>query len=543
MATVYSYIRFSSKIQEQGDSVRRQTSMGDAWMKRHPEHTLDTTLRLRDLGVSAFRGKNLNKDKGDLGKFIALAKDGKIPAGSILMLENLDRFSRQAPRKAYRLFCELVEAGVRVLTLNPEQLIDERNIDSMEVVLPVIISMQLGFQESAKKAERQVAAWAGKRQKAMEDGKPMTRRCRAWVSWDDKAGAWVIQPGARETIEYIFRRTTEGVGKQRLLAELQGKYKTFGKSKRWNSSMISSILQDRTVLGEMTPLARIKDRKAEPIKDYYPRMISDELFHAARAASIARRTMRGRCSGFVNLFTGRIFFADGYAAHLQNIHRKTKRHGKVVFHRLFSAGHKDHVKGACALSVEYGKAERYILDLIFQIKPSDLLPARQSDGLADKRGELAGVTARLADLEAALTTSTEPVPALLTAISALSARRDALRQEIESAEVSKAVGKLKPLKGIRDVLGVIEKAPEAERNSLRLKLRGLIASIVERIEIDPYKLPDSRVVEAGIVVHFRDGIALLSASDTWDHHANAPTPIGGERVKAEIRKQLATVFR
>lgn len=74
MATLYSYIRFSSKRQEQGDSVRRQTAMGEAWLRRHPEHTLDTSLRLSDLGVSAFRGKNLDKSKGDLGKFVALCK-------------------------------------------------------------------------------------------------------------------------------------------------------------------------------------------------------------------------------------------------------------------------------------------------------------------------------------------------------------------------------------------------------------------------------------------------------------------------------------
>jgi DNA invertase Pin-like site-specific DNA recombinase len=95
MATVYSYVRFSSKRQEQGDSLRRQKALGDAWLARRPEHHLDHTLRLRDLGVSAFRGKNLDKDKGDLGKFLVLVQEGRIAKGSIFMLENLDRFSRR----------------------------------------------------------------------------------------------------------------------------------------------------------------------------------------------------------------------------------------------------------------------------------------------------------------------------------------------------------------------------------------------------------------------------------------------------------------
>lgn len=504
MSAVFSYVRFSSKIQEQGDSVRRQTGLGDSWLKRHPEHTLDMSLRLRDLGVSAFRGKNLDKDKGDLGKFIALAKDGKIPPGSILMLENLDRFSRQAPRKAYRIFCELVECGIKVLTLNPEQLIDERNIDSMEVVLPVIIAMQLAYQESDKKAKRQVAAWEGKRQKAMTDGKPMTRRCRAWVSWDDKGGKWVVQPGARETIQFIFRRTVEGVGKQRILRDLQGKYKTFGKSKRWNSSMISGILQDRTVLGEFTPLARIKDRKAESIPDYYPRIISDDLFYQARAASTARRTMRGRCSGFVNLFTGRIFFNDGFAAHLQNIHRQTKKRGKLVFHRLFSAGHKDHVAGACPLSCEYGKIERHILAMLFQIKPSDLAPGKEPDPSAAKRAELSVKEARLRELRDALTTSNKPVSEIVAAIAELSTACDSIRKQIDALKGSQAAAKAKPLRGVQTISQMLERAPEAEQHDLRLKLRGLIAAVVERIELTPRKAEDGKTVESKISVVFKD---------------------------------------
>jgi DNA invertase Pin-like site-specific DNA recombinase len=128
-------------------------------MERHPEHTLDTSLRLCDLGVSAFKGANLDEQKGDLGQFVTLAKEGQIPKGSILMLENLDRFSRMPPRKAYRVFCELVEAGVRVLVLDPEKIIDESNIDNIDVVLTVIIKMQLRFEESRQRSVRSRLAW------------------------------------------------------------------------------------------------------------------------------------------------------------------------------------------------------------------------------------------------------------------------------------------------------------------------------------------------------------------------------------------------
>ena len=64
MPTAYSYIRFSSKKQELNDSVKRQTRLRDDWLRQHPEMTLDTTISLQDLGVSAFRGRNLDPEWG-----------------------------------------------------------------------------------------------------------------------------------------------------------------------------------------------------------------------------------------------------------------------------------------------------------------------------------------------------------------------------------------------------------------------------------------------------------------------------------------------
>ena len=288
MAKVYSYIRFSSKKQEQGDSVRRQTATGEAWLKRHPQHTLDTTLRLNDLGKSAFRGANLDKEKGDLGKFIALAEKGEIPRGSILMLEGWDRFSRMPPFKAARVFGDLVEAGVSVLTLSPEQLIDHTNIDNMEVVLPVVIGMQLAHEESRKKSQRIAEVWKARRQRATEDGEPMTKRCPAWLYWDEEAKKWKVKDGAKKTLLYIFNRTCEGIGQKRLVGELQAKFKPLGdKAKRWNGSMVAGILSRRLVLGEMTPCRR--NSKPQPaIVGYYPQVIPEDLFYRA-AGGIGRK--------------------------------------------------------------------------------------------------------------------------------------------------------------------------------------------------------------------------------------------------------------
>src|SRR5262245_35818186 len=114
----YSYIRFSSRKQADGDSLRRQTEGRDAIVKRRGLE-LDTSLCLHDLGVSAWKGDNA--DTGALSVFLDLCKKGVIPKGSFLIVEHLDRLTRQHVRKALTLFFQILDAGVTIVTLQPER--------------------------------------------------------------------------------------------------------------------------------------------------------------------------------------------------------------------------------------------------------------------------------------------------------------------------------------------------------------------------------------------------------------------------------------
>eukprot|EP01133_Synstelium_polycarpum_P030636 gene30636-38124_t len=74
---------------------------------------------MADLGVSAYRGTNVAD--GALGMFLQLAEAGDIPHGSFLLVETLDRLSRQTARRAVRVLESIVEAGVTVVTLDNEK--------------------------------------------------------------------------------------------------------------------------------------------------------------------------------------------------------------------------------------------------------------------------------------------------------------------------------------------------------------------------------------------------------------------------------------
>src|SRR5262245_33958287 len=155
----YSYIRFSSREQEQGDSIRRQRELRDAWLAKNPAVTLDTTLGGEDRGVSAFRGSN-RTDKHHLGRFLDAVKRGRVTPGSILLLESLDRLSRQEEEEAVALLLSLVNAGIVIVQLEPEMTI--RKGDGMMGIMRALVYFSRAHEESAKKAFRVSKAWRAK---------------------------------------------------------------------------------------------------------------------------------------------------------------------------------------------------------------------------------------------------------------------------------------------------------------------------------------------------------------------------------------------
>lgn len=91
----YSYIRFSHPDQAKSDSLRRQIAAATEWCERNKAH-LDTSLELHDKGASGFTGEHRNNpDRHALAMLLKLIEHRKVPKGSYLIIENLDRLSRE----------------------------------------------------------------------------------------------------------------------------------------------------------------------------------------------------------------------------------------------------------------------------------------------------------------------------------------------------------------------------------------------------------------------------------------------------------------
>lgn len=298
--TAFSYIRFSSPEQAKGDSLRRQEERAAAYCQRRG-WTLDTALTLRDLGVSAFRGKNALV--GNLGVFLRAVKQGTVRPGSALIVESVDRISRQGIDEGYDLIKGILKAGVILVTLSPEREFGPDAVKSLSKgALELQLILERAAEESERKSDRIGGAWAQKRKKTREGGL-LTRRLPAWLSLVDGKPALVAERAA--VVKRIFEMAAGGYGIPSIIAKLTAdKVPPIGRKGAWTRSYVNILLKDRRAVGELQ-LKRGKDKDGPPVANYFPPVVTEQEYHAARAGAADRLTHKGRIGkAQVNPFAG-----------------------------------------------------------------------------------------------------------------------------------------------------------------------------------------------------------------------------------------------
>lgn len=224
MTKAYSYIRMSTDAQLKGDSLRRQIEKTRQFASEQGL-VLDEAFELKDIGLSAFDGTNV--EKGELGKFLQAVKSGQVEKGSYLIVESLDRLSRQKVNQSLRMLLDLLDAGINVATLIDRRTYTPESSDPFELMMSVAL-MARANDESLHKSERVRAAWGSKRKNASQ--KIITAKCRGWLKPKaDRTGFDAI-PERVDLIKRIFSETADqGIGAGSIARRLnQDRIPSFG---------------------------------------------------------------------------------------------------------------------------------------------------------------------------------------------------------------------------------------------------------------------------------------------------------------------------
>ena len=278
----YSYTRFSTPEQALGDSARRQVDLAKRYAGKHGL-VLDDTLRLSDEGISGFRGANVRR--GALGQFLRAVDDGDVPPGSYLLVESLDRVSRQNPWDTLPILQQIINAEIVVVTLFDEKVydLDDMRKNPLKILESLFIMIRAN-EESETKSRRGKAVWVVKRSRAASD-RPLTARLPHWLRMEGEGRERQIVP-VPERVTIVRRIVTaflNGTGQQRIAETLnREKVPMFGKGAMWHRSYVSKVLTSQALIGTLVPREVVyesgrRTRKAlEAVEGYFPAVVSRE---------------------------------------------------------------------------------------------------------------------------------------------------------------------------------------------------------------------------------------------------------------------------
>lgn len=438
MRKAYSYIRMSSDKQLRGDSLRRQLTMSEEYAKAHNLTLVDSIdgIPLKDIGVSGFRG--VNTSKGVLSVFLQALEDGKIESGSALLIESLDRLSRDDVTNALSQFLRIISFGIEIVTLADKQCYTQETINKNQGQLFISLGVMIrANEESLMKSRRLGAAWANKRMNAAL--KPMTRAAPAWLKYSDDATKFELIRERANVITTIFDMCINTSGLHSIVRYLnQNNIPTFGKAKFWYKSYLTKIIFNRAVIGEFQPHKHINGKRVpegDPIQHYFPEVVSESIFYQAHAAIGKRTVNKGRNGNtFSNLFAHLVVCGSCGSKMFVRNRGKLPKGGKTLI-----CSNKFHDGGCRMLDWKLPFFENQVFKHLLEVDFSELIGS--SSELVSLQNEHTSVLAKieekslhLSNILNLLITSTN----LAESIKRLNEKQTELEKEIDQLKNDKA---------------------------------------------------------------------------------------------------------
>lgn len=323
MPKAFAYIRWSTAAQQAGDSETRQLSeLG------HFESAtrIPIVKKYRDDGRSAYRGDNSRQ--GELKTLLQDIDAGHIRPGDYLVVESIDRITRQRVIDGVQLLKDILKKGIRLYTTTDHKTysLDDPSED-LQTLLLISVIAQRAHEESSMKSKRLLSSWEKRRGDA-EEGRIIIKKGKS-IPYGLRVcdGKFVIQEDEQKEIQALFEML--------LLTGITTAVQKINKTskKTWSNGTVVKMIENRTVIGYMSKhtFIHLPDGKTKKVLNghiakYYPELIEPSLFYSALAAMKERKKnyYNGRrAKQDFNIFKNMIFCA-GCGGKLYYNHRGSR---------------------------------------------------------------------------------------------------------------------------------------------------------------------------------------------------------------------------
>lgn len=281
-----------------------------------------------DRGVSAFRGAN--KRHGELANILKAIEVGIIKPGEHLIIESVDRLSRQAPMEALDTLKQILKRGIIVHTVMDRRFYTYNSVNGdLTQLLVLLISMARANEESKVKGSRVADAWVRSR----NGNDIVSGKVPGWLRVVPKSEltdpieveharqfggdrGFTVNPHRLKLLRWMFDQVASGVSCHAVARMLNAQNeepwgnprKSSTGKHRWIAASVVSIITTKTCLGEYVSNVTSYDEtgkrsltvaKVKP--NYYPPVIEPDVWRRAQA------TVAGRKLNFIRGNTGETF--------------------------------------------------------------------------------------------------------------------------------------------------------------------------------------------------------------------------------------------
>ena len=312
-----SYQRVSTPEQDHS----RQKRARDKWLANHPEFTLLDTKKVK-----------LSGRKKDRFKWFIEDPD-KYPPGTVLLVEDIDRFSRMEVDDGIRELYKIFDAGLGIAicpyeddkTWNQLGIITDLNTGGEEILR----ELKRARRESERKRERRLGAvddkWEAIREGNLSKAfKPRGKSKSAkdypfWLEFypKERDGRGAFKKNEHWPLIVRIWELARTMGGARIAQALREEgfkspHPRKGEEKFLSPEVVRHLLKRRTVLGEFQPCRKDNKPAGPPIPGVFPPVISKDEWKEIRGIIEDRDTGLGatRSKKKHNLFEKRSFCAQ-----------------------------------------------------------------------------------------------------------------------------------------------------------------------------------------------------------------------------------------